>query len=237
MEYAGVFLVDGDPQDVEEAFAQAEPPTHDDWVPDVLSNRKYKTWVRVGIREIKRSAQEFILDQYGQTRTSSNDPLDSISFELGNLILAQSAGGDALRQKGTNGRKKERRSGKPGIRMFDGARLELQEHGRAALFLFELTGVIPKEGGTTIKGHPRVVVMGGSREFGAPAGASIPQILRWIDPMGRERGGPEGVELTADDAMDGKWTVIVSVPEDALVGISLHLGQQEVQQYEAEGSG
>ena len=35
LEWAGVFLVSSDPE-VERAFADAEPPAHDDWVPDNL---------------------------------------------------------------------------------------------------------------------------------------------------------------------------------------------------------
>jgi hypothetical protein len=234
MEYAGVFLVDGDPLEVEEAFAQAEPPTHDGWVPDVLANRIYKTWVRVAHREVRRIAQEFVQDQYDQTIATTDDPLDAISHDLGDLILIQ----DRMRKRVQRTSKKAQskdgsRSGKPGVRLFDEGRLELLGQDRTARFSFELTGVIPEEG-IVVRGYPRVVVMGGGKEFEAPAGASKPQIVQWLNPKGKKKGAAESIALTPQDDSDGLWTIVISVPDDTLVGVSLQLDELQV---ESEAAG
>ncbi|MGE8227451.1 MAG: hypothetical protein ACN6RK_16850, partial [Stenotrophomonas sp.] len=58
-EWAGVFVCSSEPE-VEEAFAQAEPPTHDDWVPDNLPKGRQQTMVRVGMKEIRSQAEKFV---------------------------------------------------------------------------------------------------------------------------------------------------------------------------------
>ena len=54
-EYAGVFICDAE---VEGAFSKAEPPAHDEWVPDYLEGRE-KTYVRVAIRRIHDALRSF----------------------------------------------------------------------------------------------------------------------------------------------------------------------------------
>lgn len=54
-EWAGVFVC-SDSDEVEEAFALAEPPAHDDWVPDNLPKGRAKTFVRVAMRRLNEIA-------------------------------------------------------------------------------------------------------------------------------------------------------------------------------------
>jgi hypothetical protein len=55
-EWAGVFIC-ADEDEVEGAFASAEPPAHDDWIPDNLPKGREKTFVRVALREIEGIAR------------------------------------------------------------------------------------------------------------------------------------------------------------------------------------
>ena len=55
-EWAGVFVTSSE-KEIEKAFADAEPPAHDDWQPDMLPSRSWaSTYVRVAIRRIKDAA-------------------------------------------------------------------------------------------------------------------------------------------------------------------------------------
>lgn len=54
-EWAGVFIC-SDSDDIEEAFALAEPPAHDDWIPDNLPKGSAKTFVRVAIKRLNELA-------------------------------------------------------------------------------------------------------------------------------------------------------------------------------------
>lgn len=55
-EWAGVFIC-SDNDEVETAFALAEPPAHDDWIPDNLPKGRAKTFVRVALRQIDEFAR------------------------------------------------------------------------------------------------------------------------------------------------------------------------------------
>lgn len=57
-EWAGVFVCSDD-DEVESAFAMSEPPAHDDWIPDNLSDRNAKTYVRVALKRIEKAAGTF----------------------------------------------------------------------------------------------------------------------------------------------------------------------------------
>ena len=55
-EWAGVFIC-SDEDEVEEAFARAEPPAHDDWIPDNLKKGPARTFVRTAIKRLKEHAE------------------------------------------------------------------------------------------------------------------------------------------------------------------------------------
>ena len=54
-DWVGVFICSDD-DEVEEAFALAEPPAHDDWIPDNLPKGNAKTFVRVALKRINEIA-------------------------------------------------------------------------------------------------------------------------------------------------------------------------------------
>jgi hypothetical protein len=55
-EWAGVFITSADPE-IEKAFADAEPPAHDDWQPDILPMKSWaRRYVRVALSRIRDAA-------------------------------------------------------------------------------------------------------------------------------------------------------------------------------------
>lgn len=55
-DWAGVFIC-SESDEVEEAFASAEPPAHDDWIPDILPKGNAKTFVRVALKRLNEVAR------------------------------------------------------------------------------------------------------------------------------------------------------------------------------------
>lgn len=55
-EWAGVFICSND-DEVESAFADAEPPAHDDWIPSNLPKGHSKTFVNVALNRLKEAAR------------------------------------------------------------------------------------------------------------------------------------------------------------------------------------
>ena len=80
LEWGGVFIASSE-DDVERAFADSEPPAHDDWVPDSLSVRSAKTFVNVALRELNSHAFEM-----------GGSPLGQDAFSASDLSLARGCG-------------------------------------------------------------------------------------------------------------------------------------------------
>lgn len=72
---------------------------------------------------------------------------------------------------------------------------------------------------TTVRLELGVVLEGDALEVEPPAGATLPSVLRWIDPSGRCHPGTAERLVAADD--EGAWAVEVSIPDDVLVDIGL----------------
>ena len=53
--------------DVDDSFALAEPPAHDDWVPQAVADKKRRREVNVALREIKKIADEYLVHRTGGT--------------------------------------------------------------------------------------------------------------------------------------------------------------------------
>jgi len=220
--------VDGDSVKIEEAFAQAEPPTHDDWIPDVLEDPHHRSYIRVGMREIHRFVEEFVVRQEGGHVTVIDASLEQISADLGGLILVN----DPLigRYNGKNDRIRKsgnRRSlGKPQLQLIDQGRPYMADGKRSLLFAFDISGKIPEQG-IQIQAFPRVVVIGGSNENAPPDRSVVPEVIYWKTPDGKNMGAGDTIMIGPEDVLPGHWTVAVSVPEDAMAGLGLAIQDKD----------
>lgn len=59
-EWGGVFVCSSQ-NEVEEAFAMSEPPSHDDWIPSMLPGRNSKTFVRVALKRLEALAKNYAI--------------------------------------------------------------------------------------------------------------------------------------------------------------------------------
>lgn len=95
-EWAGVFVSSEDP-DVETAFASAEPPAHDDWIPDNLVEKQHQTMVRVGLRQLRNAAQSYVTPFQTSDGGGGGPSLASTASVLGSLLSNTSAEGPGRR--------------------------------------------------------------------------------------------------------------------------------------------
>lgn len=92
-EWAGVFVC-SDEDDVEEAFAQAEPPAHDDWIPDNLPKGQAKTFVRTALTRLKELASTQAEGRSGPRSSDAKGPsLAETATLLGRFLNQSSAAG------------------------------------------------------------------------------------------------------------------------------------------------
>lgn len=108
-EWAGVFIC-ADDKDVEEAFAKAEPPAHDDWVPDMLPSGDAKSIVRVALRKLEHHARTYSAPgQATMAQNASKGPsLAKTAAKLGNLLDAASGRGPGIPSPLPRGQKRNR---------------------------------------------------------------------------------------------------------------------------------
>lgn len=72
-EWAGVFVT-SDEDGVEGAFAESEPPTHDDWVPENLHSGEAKTIVKFAMQRLRKQANEYAPRPNRVTDSTSSSP-------------------------------------------------------------------------------------------------------------------------------------------------------------------
>jgi len=91
LEWAGVFIAT---EDVDRAFAAAEPPTHDDWVSENLADATERRYVNVALRELAKFAEEFASPGTARRADAASLPLGALSRRLA-LLLTGASGPDA----------------------------------------------------------------------------------------------------------------------------------------------
>jgi hypothetical protein len=231
-EYAGVFIAS---DDAEEAFARSEPPTHDDWSPDMLDDRNEKIFVRVAVRRVREAMQEFTGAPTIPRGTDGAVPLGAFSDLLGGLIPAElgtgarstgSIGGAAL-DGGGNGTSRLAEGGATaGNRNAFAARVRVLEVSEpeavsgVPVFTvrFDLEPSVRSKV-VVVTASPMVVLEEGSVETEPPVGSLPPRVLFWSKDAGGVVGKAEELEIGPDD--QGPWRVAVAMPSDAAVAVEL----------------
>lgn len=126
LEWAGVFICSRE-EEVEAVFADAEPPAHDDWIPDNLSSSHGRTYVRVAINRLNERAASYAAPQatnMGATGTRGQS-IAAVSARMGRLLEHASDQGAGRQVRNANSRQGRRG---PVISRAVFVRLELDEH-------------------------------------------------------------------------------------------------------------
>ncbi|MEP3428353.1 MAG: hypothetical protein ABJN98_06725 [Roseibium sp.] len=208
-EWAGVFVCsEGD--EIEKAFAVAEPPAHDDWIPDMLPKGRSKTFVNVALRELKLAATSYVqpraLPGVGEDRGPS---VARTAARLGRLLSRTSGKGPGRpTSPGGSGNRKKITVTAP---RFVG--LAHQDGQRIARFEADLTndGSRPD---LILHASPHLVLDGSSA-----SADDLPDDIR-INlvnmTLGDRSAGAEGIRIAA---LEGTVSCRVTVPDDAAVGV------------------
>ncbi len=203
-EWVGVFRC-SDEKEVEEAFAKAEPPAHDDWRPEFLPAWSLeRRCVKRALKKVKAFISHRDRPEIGHEEDEM--PLGGLSDRLGQFLL-----GDVNDQK--PGRKPPEGSGGGGARRrpFDTpAFIGLMEKDGKILSRYHVNVHVSVE----VKGKPGVLLEGRNADPDEITG--IPEIEGWY---------PENsdIPLTGPQVVlsPGGWEVHVSVPGQVAVTLSL----------------
>ena len=210
LEWAGVFVASGE-DEVERAFAESEPPAHDDWKPASLPRGRAKTYVNVALTRLKEAALEMGLSGTGQTGgNEAGPPLGRLARRLG-LALEGVSGEGARRRRsqGGGGRRPARARATPP--RFE--RLESTEPGCVAVFS---TGV--RQGahrdGLSLAARGAVAIEG--RVFRTDGEVPQPTVVSIRSADGRLAADSDSLELAGSE---GPFEIRVQVPGDCAVTV------------------
>jgi uncharacterized membrane protein YgcG len=216
MAWAGVFVAD---TATDGAFAQAEPPAHDEWNYQLLSDPHGKRFVRVALRRIREAAKEFNAPAAVVSADGRAHPLGELSDLLGGLIPSAEGEGARTPRAGSGGGGSggggggARRPKRPRLEVV-GTQLDVVRNTPALVTEFRVEGARGRS--VIVVADVGVLLEDGTLESDPPAGASLPRVLRW-SAGGRATGGLERFTV----AEDGLYSVTVSLPKDAEVSVSL----------------
>lgn len=222
LEYCGVFRVD-DGRD--RSFAESEPPAHDDWVVDAVEDRKRRSNVRVALRKLKELMDRLVEPHLDPKEGGPVMPLGAFARSLGSLLPTSGSGG------GEVGSRPRGRGGSPGNRGGGGHRRSTSRvvatedpepdtiDGEPVIrFHFQVHHPENCEA-SRVEARPLVALDDGTTvERDPPQGTELPRIVGWSGPSGEFRSPEDSIEIPNSE---GTWSVILSVPEDAAVGVDL----------------
>ena len=217
LEWAGVFICSRE-EEIEAAFADAEPPAHDDWIPDNLPSGHRRTYVRVAINRLNERAGSYAVVPQSAcigTPGKREQSIAAVSARMGRLLEHASDQEPGRRVRHANGRQGRRG---PAISRAVFMRLELDEHQRPnAIFEAQLQN---EEGlsGLVLIAKACLVADGAAIDAGDIPVHLLPEIVSLSLNEQRVAGpvmrlGPKG----------GIVQIRVRIPGQSAVGVQLDL--------------
>lgn len=209
-EWGGVFVCDSG---VEKSFADAEPPAHDDWIPDKLPKGSSKTFVNVALRELKKWAATYASPgNFGVGAESIGPSLAAVSGTMGQFL------NDDVTNRGGAGEKiiKTKRSTSRRKNFFtrpEFKTLKIIDGERAAIYSFECK--LTRGSELKLEAITGVVLDGKVIES---VSGKKPVVLHW---------SPEGKETTSNKnflelkSFTGKVDIAVSIPGDFAISLGI----------------
>lgn len=213
LEWAGVFIASSEVE-VERAFADSEPPAHDDWIPENLPKGPAKTYVKVALRELKARAFELGNMPHGPGPVSaSGPPLARVAGRLGAALEGVSGDGAGRNRMvgggGGGARPPRARASRP---IF--VRLQRDLAGTTAIFATDVRQDA-KRTGAILTAEAAVAIEG-------TAAGRIDDII--LQPSIVSIRSVDGRSISASNTMnlegaEGQYEIFVRMPPDCAVTV------------------
>lgn len=126
-------------EDVDDAFAEAEPPAHDHWVPESITDRTHKSYVRVAIRRMRDKVQEFLAPTPGaRSETGAPRSAAALGDALAGLVGATRGSAPSMRK--ARPRSTSRTRSKPAAKILEHVRGEAVDGKRELALKIAVSG-------------------------------------------------------------------------------------------------
>lgn len=220
LEWAGVFVANSE-DEVERAFAESEPPAHDDWIPNNFPSGRAKRFVTIALRKLKGIASEMGAASTGQPMTSdAGTPLARVAGRLGAAL--DTVGGDGAGRRRGTGRTYVRRPARAKASRPLFRSLEFSEAGTVAIFSTEVSQDASRSG-SFLRARAAVAVEGSSISSRIDNDIQQPVILSIACPESDLSADSNSLEL---DGAEGVFEIRVLVPDDCAVTVEADVRSQ-----------
>ena len=211
LEWAGVFVASAE-DEVERAFAESEPPAHDDWKPNNLPRGNPKRYVNIALRRLREAGAEMGLPGTGPTGGSgTGPPLGRLARRLGLALEGVvGEGGRRRRRPGGGGTRPARARATPA--RFE--RLESTASGCVAVFSTEVRQGVHRDG-LSLSARAAVAIEG-SRVLRTDGDIPQPTVVSIRSEDGGLAADSGNLELAGSE---GLFEIRVLVPEDCAVTV------------------
>lgn len=206
-QWTGVFKPTAE---VDDSYALAEPPAHDDWVPAWMTDSVRKRHVNIGLKKIREEVELFL--QPAAPEPTADSPQASVAHVgsmLASLVATVPGSAPSTRRAGRGGGGSSGRK-RPVIQLVDVIFGESPEPGWGVTVL-QLAIEVPGVGSVSVWGEPKIGVDGSShddKDFVRVVGWGVSASGPW-DPGGLTISGSQEsffcYEHKQDLAIDVRW--------------------------------
>ena len=227
LQWGGVFLAASEHN---EAFARAEPPTHDSWEPGTVEDRMQRRIVNIALREIQKHVNR-VYRPVVPTADSNGQSVVRVANALGPLFagVPGQGGGVTSGGGGSVGTPAGRRS-RPQVHV-DGAGPVLTPGGRASEVRFRVVPS-PAQPATLVRVAIDVAVGDSGKAEGEdrPAGAAVPTLIRIEGPVPiidadgapiADVDGMRDIAFLVDSPGETSWQVFATAPDDTATSFAV----------------
>lgn len=217
-EWAGVFICSSE-DEVEKAFANSEPPAHEDWIPDQMPDGKEKTWVRTALRKIRKQAKTYVAPVISPAEGSSQGPsLAETASKLGSVLGQVSTQGPGKQQRKSGGRRSSR---DVSVSAAEVTRLYSETDEIIAVFEAELRNASLKKN-ILLSAEPYLVADGGAASLDDLPDGMAPRVL-WMGLSCEETISKVEGSVLDVSGLQGIVNIGVRISPEAAAGLKLYL--------------
>lgn len=212
-EWAGVFVASND-DEVESAFAKAEPPAHDDWIPADLPKGRTRTFVKVALERLAQHAESMGgLAMVRPVPAADAPPLARVAGRLGAVLAGVTGDGGGRHkrpQKGGGRAQVKRARATPPV--FE----RLMRVDGATLAVFSTEVVQDRQGtGKRLRAIGSIALDGG-KAGRLDTSIASPEIVRIQERGGTRSSKSDVIEI---EGTSGVYEIHVWVPRDCAVTV------------------
>lgn len=214
--FAGVFRA---ASDVDDAFAKSEPPTHDDWQPRSVSDKRHRGIVNKALKDIRKECRDFATPNTPRSRAADGGPLAQLSREFAELLpgLTPAEGSPSESSPSPPNGKRRKRKPQPQAKLLGGNEV-MEIDGQAhAVFKVDVTHALGATK-TILSADVWLVLGDGTPEVTPPLGAGSLTNIWWESPRGVAK---ESNPVTVGERQQGTWSLKVRLDESVAVAVEV----------------